>query len=109
MIDFFIPKALAQEGAPPGMMGLDIFIIVAFILIFYFIVWRPQSKRAKEHRALVASLSKGDEIVTNGGLIGKVVKVEEQYLVFEVAYNVQLKLQKGSVSAALPKGTIKSI
>ena len=109
MIDFFIPKALAQEGAPPGMMGLDIFIIVAFILIFYFIVWRPQSKRAKEHRALVASLSKGDEIVTNGGLIGKVVKVEEQYLVIEVADNVQLKLQKGSVSAALPKGTIKSI
>ena len=109
MIEFFIPKALAQEGAPPGMMGLDIFIIVAFILIFYFIVWRPQSKRAKEHRALVASLSKGDEIVTNGGLIGKVVKVEEQYLVFEVADNVQLKLQKGSVTAALPKGTIKSI
>ena len=66
MIDFFIPKALAQEGAPPGMMGLDIFIIVAFILIFYFIVWRPQSKRAKEHRALVASLSKGDEIVAMG-------------------------------------------
>ncbi len=109
MIDFFIPKALAQDGAPPSMMGLDIFIIVAFILIFYFIVWRPQSKRAKEHRELVASLSKGDEIVTNGGLIGKVVKIEEQYLVFEVADNVQLKLQKGSVTAALPKGTIKSI
>ena len=110
MIDFFIPSALADEGSMlGGVPGLDLFIIVAFILIFYFIIWRPQSKRAKEHRELVASLGKGDEIVTNGGLIGKIVKVEEQYLVFEVANNVQLKLQKGAVSAALPKGTIKSI
>mgnify|MGYP001182604737 FL=1 len=110
MIDFFIPSALADEGPMPGgVPGLDLFIIVAFILVFYFIIWRPQSKRAKEHRELVASLGKGDEIVTNGGLIGKIVKVEEQYLVFEVANNVQLKLQKGAVSAALPKGTIKSI
>ena len=110
MIDFFIPSALATEGPTPGgVPGLDLFIIVAFILVFYFIIWRPQSKRAKEHRELVASLGKGDEIVTNGGLIGKIVKVEEQYLVFEVANNVQLKLQKGAVSAALPKGTLKSI
>ena len=110
MIDFFIPSALANEGPTPGgVPGLDLFIIVAFILVFYFIIWRPQSKRAKEHRELVASLGKGDEIVTNGGLIGKIVKVEEQYLVFEVANNVQLKLQKGAVSAALPKGTLKSI
>ena len=110
MIDFFIPSALADEGPMPGgVPGLDLFIIVAFILVFYFIIWRPQSKRAKEHRELVASLGKGDEIVTNGGLIGKIVRVEEQYLVFEVANNVQLKLQKGAVSAALPKGTIKSI
>ena len=110
MIDFFIPSALADEGPMPGGgPGLDLFIIVAFILVFYFIIWRPQSKRAKEHRELVASLGKGDEIVTNGGLIGKIIKVEDQYLVFEVANNVQLKLQKGAVSAALPKGTIKSI
>ena len=110
MIDFFIPSALADKGPMPGgVPGLDLFIIVAFILVFYFIIWRPQSKRAKEHRELVASLGKGDEIVTNGGLIGKIIKVEDQYLVFEVANNVQLKLQKGAVSAALPKGTIKSI
>ncbi len=110
MIDFFIPSALADEGPMPGgVPGLDLFIIVAFILVFYFIIWRPQSKRAKEHRELVASLGKGDEIVTNGGLIGKIIKVEDQYLVFEVANNVQLKLQKGAVSAALHKGTIKSI
>ena len=107
---FLIPAAMAAEGSSGGgIPGLDIFIIVAFALVFYFIVWRPQSKRAKEHRALVAGLSKGDEIVTNGGLIGRIVKIEDQYLVFEVSDKVQLKLQKGAVSAALPKGTIKSI
>ena len=99
----------AEENGGGLLPGLDIFIIVAFAAVFYFIVWRPQSKRSKEHKALIADLGKGDEIVTNGGLIGKIVKVEDQYLVIEVAANVQLKLQKGAVSAALPKGTIKSI
>ncbi|MCZ6501190.1 MAG: preprotein translocase subunit YajC [Gammaproteobacteria bacterium] len=109
-MEFFIPLAMAAESSGGGPLpGLDIFIIVAFAAVFYFIVWRPQSKRAKEHRELVADLNKGDEIVTNGGLIGKIVKVEDQYLIFEVADNVRLKLQKGAVAAALPKGTIKSI
>jgi|TARA_Y100000310_G_scaffold345064_1_gene461541 preprotein translocase subunit YajC len=109
-MSFFIAEALAAEapvGAPGP--GLDIFIIVAFALVFYFIIWRPQSKRTKEHRELIASLSKGDEVVTNGGLIGKIVKVEEDYLIFEAADRVQLKLQKGAVATALPKGTIKKI
>ncbi len=110
MMEFFIPYAqAAQAPAEGGLPGLDLFIIIAFAAVFYFIVWRPQSKRAKEHRELVASLGKGDEIVTNGGLIGKITKVEDQYLVIEVADNVHLKLQKGAVAAALPKGTIKSI
>jgi preprotein translocase subunit YajC len=110
MNEFFISSAMAAEAAPGGPVpGLDLFIIVAFAAVFYFIVWRPQSKRTKEHRELVSGLGKGDEVVTNGGLIGKIVKVEDQYLVFEVADNVHLKLQKGAVSAALPKGTIKSI
>ena len=90
-------------------MGPDIFILVAFGLVFYFIIWRPQSKRAKEHRELVGGITKGDEIVTNGGLLGKVIKVEDQFLLIEVAKGVELKLQKHAVSAALPKGTIKSI
>jgi len=110
MIEFFIPLAMAADAPDGGgLPGLDLLIIVAFAAVFYFIVWRPQSKRSKEHKALVADLGKGDEIVTNGGLIGKIVKVEDQYLVFEVANNVHLKLQKGAVAAALPKGTIKSI
>ena len=109
MTDFLIPQSMASGGAVGGIPGLDLFIIVAFAAVFYFIVWRPQSKRTKEHRELVEGLGKGDEIVTNGGLIGKIVKVEDQYLVFEVSDKVQLKLQKGAVAAALPKGTIKSI
>lgn len=111
MFDFLVPTAHAQAaggGASP-LPGLDIFIIVAFALVFYFIVWRPQSKRAKEHRELVSGLSKGDEVVTNGGVLGRITRVEEQYLVVEVANNVELKLQKHAVAAALPKGTIKNI
>ena len=91
-------------------MGMiDLLFIGMIVLGFYFIIWRPQSKRAKEHRELVSSLTKGDEVVTNGGIIGKIHKVDEQFLVVEVANNVLLKLQKGAVASALPKGTIKSI
>ena len=109
-MSFFIAEALAADAPIGGTgPGLDIFIIVAFALVFYFIIWRPQSERTKEHRELIASLSKGDEVVTNGGLIGKIVKVEEDYLLFEAADRVLLKLQKGAVATALPKGTIKKI
>lgn len=109
-MSFFIAEAVAAEApSVGGIGGFDILIIVAFALIFYFIVWRPQSKRSKEHRNLIAGLSKGDEVVTNGGLIGKVLKIEDDFLVFEAADKIELKLQKSAVSAVLPKGTIKSI
>jgi len=110
--DFFIPAAMAAEGATGGVssfLGPDLFIIVAFGLVFYFIIWRPQSKRQKEHKDLVGGIVKGDEIVTTGGLIGKVVRVDEQFLVLEVTDKVELKIQKHAVAAALPKGTIKNI
>ena len=110
MIDFFIPSAMAADaGASGSPLPIDLFIIIAFALVFYFIVWRPQSKRAKEHRELVAGLNKGDEIITNGGLVGKITKVEEQFIVFEAAEGIELRLQKSAVTQALPKGTIKGI
>ena len=111
MIDFLIPSAMAADGGSGSgpIPGLDIFIIVAFALVFYFIVWRPQSKRTKEHKELVSGLTKGDEIITNGGLVGRIVKVEDQFIVFEAADKVELRLQKGAVAQALPKGTIKNI
>lgn len=109
-MQFFISDAMAAEsGAAAAGTGIDLFIIVIFALVFYFIIWRPQSKRTKEHRELVTSLGKGDEVVTSGGVIGKVARVEEDYLVLEVADRVQIKMQKGAIAAALPKGTIKSI
>ena len=90
------------------MPGFDILILVAFAGIFYFMLWRPQSKRAKEHRELIEGLGKGDEVMTNGGLAGKIVKVEEQFVLVEVAAGGELRFQKAAVSAALPKGTLKS-
>ena len=78
-------------------------------LLFYLILWRPQSKRAKEHRELIGNIGKGDEVMTSGGLLGKVTRVSEEYIAIEVAEGVEMKLQKSSVAAALPKGTIKEI
>lgn len=111
MIDFLIPAAMAADAGAGGGGSdtINLFIIVAFGLVFYFIVWRPQSKRAKEHRELVSGLTKGDEIITNGGLVGKITRVEEQFIFFEAAEGIELKLQRGAVMQALPKGTIKGI
>ena len=77
--------------------------------LFWLILWRPQSKRAKEHQELVSGISKGDEVMTSGGLLGKVTRVQDDYIAIEVADGVELKLQKSSVAAALPKGTINQI
>lgn len=79
------------------------------VVIFYFFLIRPQSKRAKEHRELVSALAKGDEVVTTGGILGKVNKVTDDYVVIEIATNMEIKVQKHAISATLPKGTIKSI
>lgn len=102
-------NAPVQPEGPSAVMQLLFF--GGFILIFYFLMWRPQSKRAKEHRELVGSLSKGDEVITNGGIAGKITKVSdnEDFVVVEVAPNVEMKIQKQAVASALPKGTLKSI
>lgn len=102
--------ALAQSAAETGMgaMGQIIFF-AGFILIFYFLIWRPQSKRTKEHKALMEGLNKGDEVVTSGGIAGKISKVADDFLVVEIADNVEVKVQKVAVAAALPKGTLKDI
>ena len=109
-MDFFISSAYAQADAAPAPNPMFQFVILGgFILIFWLIIWRPQAKRAKEHKQLVESIAKGDEVMTSGGLLGKVTKVDENYVVVEVADRVELKFQKSSIAAALPKGTIKSI
>ena len=106
-LDFFIASAYAQDAAPQGGLMSFLPLIIIFI-IFYFLLIRPQMKRAKEHRKLVSELAVGDEIVTNGGLLGKITKVGESFVTVELADNVQIKLQRHAVASVMPKGTVKS-
>jgi len=109
-MSFFISDAMA-EAAPAAQQADPMSSLIFFggmILIFYFLLIRPQQKRAKEHRNLVEALSKGDEVVTNGGLLGKIVEVGEQYITVELAENVQIKMQRQAVGSVLPKGSIKA-
>ena len=109
-MSFFISDAVA-EAAPAAQQADPMSSLIFFggmILIFYFILIRPQSKRAKEHRELVSNLSKGDEVITNGGMLGKITEVSEQFVTLEVADNVSIKVQKPAVATVLPKGSIKA-
>jgi preprotein translocase subunit YajC len=107
LLDFFISSAYAQDAAPTGGLMSFLPLIVIFI-IFYFLLIRPQMKRAKEHKQLVAQLGNGDEVVTNGGLLGRIINVGESFVTVELADNVQIKVQKHAIASVMPKGTIKS-
>lgn len=98
--------AAAAQG--PGMMG-NVLMLGGFLLIFYFMLIRPQSKRAKEHQALISAIAKDDEVIVNGGILGKVTRVTDQFIVVAIADGVEMKVQKSAVSASIPKGTLKSI
>ncbi len=99
----------ADAGAGAGPGYLDLLLLVGFVAIFYFLLWRPQSKRRKEHQALMSGLNKGDEIVTAGGLVGRITKIEDDFVKIEVAKNTEFRVQKSAVGATLPKGTLKSL
>jgi preprotein translocase subunit YajC len=110
-MSFFIPAAMAQAQAPAA-QGNPMITLVMFgglFVFMYFVMIRPQRKRQKEHQELVTSLNKGDEVVMNSGMLGKIIKVDDNYIIIETGNNVELKFQKSSVHAVLPKGTIKSI
>lgn len=112
-MSLFIADAHAQTaGAPAGGSGIELLIMLAvFGLIFYFLLYRPQAKRVKEHKNLVASLAKGDEVITGGGLMGKITKVTDEKDFIEIALNDNnnVLIQKNAVTAVLPKGTMKSL
>ncbi|MGR6980998.1 preprotein translocase subunit YajC [Testudinibacter sp. P27/CKL/0425] len=97
----------AQQGGGMQM----IFILVIFALIFYFMIYRPQAKRNKDHRNLMASLAKGEEVLTSGGLIGKITKVstESDYIVIALNDNTEVTIKRDFVVAVLPKGSLKSL
>jgi preprotein translocase subunit YajC len=114
LISLVLLSSLAMaEGAPVAPEGpsamIQLVFFGGFILVFYFLMWRPQSKRAKEHKNLVEALNKGDEVVTNGGIAGKINKVSEEFVLVEISQGVEMKVQKQAIAAALPKGTLKSI
>ncbi len=106
----FISNAYA-EGANAAAAGgvMDYLPLIALVAVFYFLVLRPQSKRAKEHKAMMEALQKGDEVVTSGGVVGRVVKVYDEYASVELAENMEVKVQKIAILSVLPKGTLNAI
>lgn len=110
-MSFLIADAWAA-AAPAAGQGDMLQSMLPFILIlplFYFLLIRPQTKRAKEHKQMLGSLAKGDEVVTNGGLLGRVTEVGENFIAMEIADGIQVKVQKLAVAALMPKGTIKAL
>ena len=110
-MSLFIANAHAQEaGASPGGGDwIQIPFLIGLFALFYFIAIRPQRKRQKEHTEMVSKLNKGDEVVTTSGILGKVTGLDDNYMVLNVANNVEMKFQRVHLHAVLPKGTLKSI
>jgi len=109
-MSFFISDAMAQaapaQQADPIMSFLPLIIL---FVIFYFLLIRPQQKKAKDHTALVSALKKGDEVVTSGGILGKITEAGENYVSVNIAENTDVKIQRQAVSTILPKGTLKTL
>jgi preprotein translocase subunit YajC len=111
MLLFLVANAHAQVDAPAGQGGemFQIFFLIGLFVLFYFIAIRPQRKRQKEHTDMVSALNKGDEVVTTSGILGKITRLEDNFVVLNVSDNVELKFQRSYINAVLPKGTLKSI
>jgi preprotein translocase subunit YajC len=107
LLDFIIkPVYAAEEAAGAGALGGLPFLLVMFVLM-YFLLIRPQQKRAKDHKNLLTELKKGDEVVTNGGLIGKITSIDDSFAVLEVSKGVAVKVQKQGINQKMPKGSSK--
>lgn len=106
-MDFLISNAYAQSGAPAGAGIIQMLPIILMVVVLYFLMIRPQQKRQKEHTAMISALKKGDEVVTNGGLGGKITGVEEGWVVVQISPGTEVRVQKHAVATLLPKGTLK--
>jgi len=106
-MEFFINSAHAAAGQQQGDPLGFLIMIGVFFAIMYFMIIRPQNKRAKEHKALLDALSKGDEVVTNGGLLGKITGLEENFVTMQVADGVEVQVQRQAIAAVMPKGTMR--
>ncbi len=110
-MNLFIADAYAQAADPAAQQGgglVSIMMLVVMFVAFYFLLIRPQAKRAKEHKAMISALAKGDEVVAAGGMLGRVIELSDQYATVEVAEGVQIKVQRQAIQTVLPKGTLKS-
>ncbi len=108
-MNFFISDAHAAEAAGQGDPLTSFLPLIIIFVVFYFLLIRPQTKKAKQHKELVESLAKGDEVITNGGLLGRIVKVSDNFVDVELADSVVVKLQRQAVGSVMPKGTIKGL
>jgi preprotein translocase subunit YajC len=106
-----ISTAYAQTAAPASAGGgyEQILMMVAMFVVLYFVMIRPQMKKAKEHKALVEALAKGDEIITQGGIAGRITKVGDSFIMVEIADKVEIQLQKPAIQLVLPKGSLKNL
>ena len=102
-----LPAVVAAAPAPQGGVGMLLFPII-LIAIMYFLMIRPQMKRQKEHKAMLDKLSRGDEVITSGGVAGTVTDIGDNFVTVEIADNVRIRVQKGAIGNVLPKGTLKS-
>ena len=110
MISIISSAHAADAATPPQGSGfVQIGILIFFFAVFYMLIWRPQRKRAKEHRNLISALAKGDEVVVSGGLLGRITDLDDQYVVIAPSEGVSLRFQRQSVVQVLPKGTLKSL
>lgn len=110
-MEWLLSSAAAQAAGAPAQPNalMQMLPLVLIFVVFYFLLIRPQAKRAKEHKAMVEAMQKGDEVLTNGGIAGRITKVGETYVGLEIAENVEISIQKNAVTAILPKGTLKSL
>lgn len=107
LLNFFVSDAMAQTAGAGGAGGIMSFLpMIALFVVFYFLLIRPQQKRQKEHKNMVAGLATGDEIVTMGGVLGKITAVDDNFITVEIAKGTEIKVQRMSVQAMMPKGTV---
>lgn len=106
LLSFFISDAAAQTAGASGSSSImSLLPMILLFVVFYFLLIRPQQKRQKEHRNMVTGLSKGDEVVTMGGVLGKITQVDENFITVEIAQGTEIRVQRMSVQAMMPKGT----
>ena len=110
-MNWLIAEAYAQApagAAPQGSPYVTVIMMAVLFAVFYFLLIRPQAKRAKDHKAMVAGLAKGDEVVTVGGVLGRITHLSDNFVTLEIADKVEIKVQRPSIQAVMPKGTMKS-